>query len=381
MARKINSKNNGNSRKPRSVPRPRLFPAVSLEEALKIPYAIKEKNGGNPWATDQVANAVGLKVKNTDFFYLAGSAVSYGITLGGWKADKIEITELGKEIVYAPDSTAEKIKKIEAFLKIEVFRKVLDHYKGSNLPEMKYLGNTLERDFELPPETHEEFSKQFRKNCEYIGIESGFTTSIHDGQGANDQVQQDILLATPTTVTLAEPPKGSNLTAFVIMPFGERDKIHPSGFFQEVLRSLITPAARDAGFAVKTANRHGSDVIQSTIINDLLEADLVIADLTEHNPNVLFELGVRMANDLPVALIKASDTGQIFDVDNLLRVYPYSSNLWASTIEKDLPNIRDHIKGTWDTRQNENTYMKILRRGAVVTASPLSDTLPKIARK
>lgn len=88
-----------------------------------------------------------------------------------------------------------------------------------------------------------------------------------------------------------------------------------------------------------------------------------------------------MANDLPVALIKASDTGQIFDVDNLLRVYPYSSNLWASTIEKDLPNIRDHIKGTWDTRQNENTYMKILRRGAVVTASPLSDTLPKIARK
>lgn len=51
----------------------------------------------------------------------------------------------------------------------------------------------------------------------------------------------------------------------------------------------------DAGFTVETANRQGSGVIQSTIVNEFLEADLVIADLTEHNPNVLFELRRRMA--------------------------------------------------------------------------------------
>jgi hypothetical protein len=56
-------------------------------------------------------------------------------------------------------------------------------------------------------------------------------------------------------------------------------------------------------------------------VNDLLEADLVIADLTDHNPNVLFELGLRMAEDKPVALIKAIGTGKVFDVDNMLRVY------------------------------------------------------------
>lgn len=37
-----------------------------------------------------------------------------------------------------------------------------------------------------------------------------------------------------------------------------------------------------------------SEVIQSTIVNDLDAADLVIVDLTEHNPNVLFELGMRI---------------------------------------------------------------------------------------
>jgi hypothetical protein len=94
-----------------------------------------------------------------------------------------------------------------------------------------------------------------------------------------------------------------------------------------------TPAAKASQFTVKTANRQGSDLIQPTI-NDLIEADLVIADLTEHNPNVMFELGVRMAEDKPVVLIKAHGTGPLFDVDNMLRVFAYSPNLWQTTRRK-----------------------------------------------
>lgn len=161
-------------------------------------------------------------------------------------------------------------------------------------------------------------------------------------------------------MTLAEGGS-SKLTAFVIMPFVEREAKHPAGFFAEVLRSLITPAAKESGFTVKTANRQGSDLIQSTIVHDLIDADLVIADLTEHNPNVMFELGVRMAEDKPVVLIKAEGTGPLFDVDNMLRVFEYNSNLWQTTIEKDLPNLRDFVKGAWDNRASEKTYMKILR--------------------
>ncbi len=80
-------------------------------------------------------------------------------------------------------------------------------------------------------------------------------------------------------------------------------------------------------------------MIQATIINSLVEADLVIADLTEHNPNVLFELGVRMAQERPVVLIRALGTPGLFDVDNLLRVFEYNPNLWPTTVEKDMPNL------------------------------------------
>lgn len=346
---------------------PRMFPAVTLEEALRIPTAIKLNNGGNPWAPDQVGQAIGIKSNRTEFFYRAGGSVAYGLTVGGWKADRIELSPLGREVLYAGNAQLEHAKKVEAFLNIEVFKKVLEYYKGSDLPEMKYLGNTLESDFGLPPEQHEDFSKLFKANCEFLKIQSGFQVGSSNGVSASSGGNGSSS-PSPTSITLAEPERDTKQIAFVIMPFVEREESHEEGFFTEVLRSLITPAARDSGFIVKTANRHGSDVIQSTIINDLLAADLVIADLTEHNPNVLFELGVRMANDLPVCLIKASGTGPIFDVDNMLRVYTYRRNLWATTIENDLPKLIEHIKGAWASRNSDSSYMKILKRGVVATS-------------
>ena len=145
------------------------------------------------------------------------------------------------------------------------------------------------------------------------------------------------------------------------MPFVEKgDKPRPRGFFDEVLKSLITPAANEAGFAVETAKQHGSDVIQSTIINQLLSADLVIADLTDHNPNVLFELGIRLAKELPVALIKAEGTGPVFDVDNMMRVESYVPHLWSTTIKTDIPKLQEHIKAAWNNRSTGRSYMKIL---------------------
>lgn len=148
------------------------------------------------------------------------------------------------------------------------------------------------------------------------------------------------------------------------MPFSERLPNRPKGFFDEVFESLIKPAAEAAGFDVQTANKDGSDVIQSTIINELMDAELVIADLTDHNPNVLFELGFRMAQEKPVAIIKTGDTGRIFDVDNMLRVFEYNENLWTSTIKSDVPRLEGHIRATWDNREANRSYISILRAKA-----------------
>ena len=346
------------SKAARGLAAKRPFPKVSLEEALKVAQVIKDKNGGRPWESALVAEALGVSPNANAFFYLAGAARDFGLTEGSRDTPTISLTQLGSEIVYAPNPSAERSSKLKAFLKIELFEKVLSYYNSTDLPEMKYLGNTLEKQFNLPLEYHDEFSQTFRVNTKYLGIGSGFLPRDGSRPPAPSTPGEN----QPAIVTLAEPTTGTKLRAFVIMPFVERDSAHAAGFFQEVLQSLITPGARDAGFLVQTANRQGSDIIQSTIINDLLDADLVIADLTEHNPNVLFELGVRMARDKPFVLIKAVGTGKIFDIDNLLRVYEYDPKLWRTTIEKDLPAITEHIRGAWETRESAQSYMKLFAR-------------------
>jgi hypothetical protein len=46
------------------------FPRATLEEALKIPYAIKDLNGGNPWEPDEVRKAIGAGTGGNAYFYL-----------------------------------------------------------------------------------------------------------------------------------------------------------------------------------------------------------------------------------------------------------------------------------------------------------------------
>jgi hypothetical protein len=341
----------------------RNYPRRTLEQALRIPAALKEKNGGNPWAPDQVATALGVGAKGGNFYYVAAASRDYGLTTGSRDTAEIALTELGRRAVYPQSGLAQTQAYMDAFLHVDVFARVLQHYGGNNLPEKKFLTNTLEQTFSVDPEFHDEFVDVFTKNCRFLGIGEQFTAGVGGGVRTPGAAAGAVSAADVASITVATPEEnaGDAPTLFVIMPFTERDDRHETGFFREVLAQLFVPAGKAAGFAVKTAKRQGSDVIQSTIVNDLLEADLVLADLTEHNPNVLFELGMRMHADLPVVLVRARGTGPIFDVDNMLRVEEYSPNLWTTSVKGDVPILTEHIKAAWEDRATAQTFMKILR--------------------
>jgi hypothetical protein len=333
----------------------RPYPRVPLEKAVEVARAIKEKNGGNPWEADQIARVLGVSAKGVGFVYTLLGARRFGLTEGTNPKGQVSLTGLGREAVYGGTPDEELAAKRKAFLSIDIFNQVLEHYKGSKLPEMQYLGNTLQTKFNLPPEFHEEFSALFKRNSEYVGLGQG---SVEGAAGKGGSASES---ASSEVVVLGEPKQKTGLVCFVIMPFVEKTTAFSKGFFDEVLNSLIIPAARNAGFEVKTANRQGTEMIHSTIVNEILDADMCICDLTEHNPNVLFELGMRLANDKPVALIQAEGTARVFDVDNVLRVFPYQKELWRSTLQKDLPDLTGHIRATWDNRDVNESYYRILR--------------------
>ena len=338
-------------RKP-AISRP--YPRRSLEDCVRIAQVIKDKNGGEPWAPSEVARAVGSKTgTSSSFYYWTAGARDFGLTEGTRDTATIALRDRGRQIVYAASPEAQAQAKREAFLTIDVFRRVVEHYKGSKLPEKQWLSNTLIQEFGLVPELHDEFIELFQANAKYVGIGNEF-----------DVVASATVIRGETSERTAERrlPTDGDPVCFVIMPFVEKTEEYPTGFFEEVYHSLVVPAVEGAGFTVKTAKRQGSDVIQATIINDLLDADLVLADLTEHNPNVLFELGMRMHANLPIALIRALGTGAIFDVDNMLRVEDYDPNLWPSTVEKDVPRLTSHVIEAWENRATAQTFMGLLRR-------------------
>ena len=331
----------------------RTFPRFSIEESRRIADAIKEYNGGNPWTPAEVASALEMGARSSGFFYLTASSRDYGLTHGTRNTARIELSDLGRRLAYPKSAQEESEAVRDAFASVEVFKRVLDYYQGGKLPEIQYLKNTLKTEFGIAEELQDEFQGIYQRSLSYLeskgDLPSGGPAEIAESQAA------------PGSIILGESPTAGKLVAFVAMPFAERTSTYPKGYFDEVLKRLITPAAVKADFNARTAKKAGSEVIQSTIVNDLDSADLVIVDLTEHNPNVLFELGMRIAFGKPVCLIRARGTAAIFDIDHMLRVYDYSPTLWPSTLEIDIPALAEHIAETWKNKESDRSYLSILR--------------------
>jgi hypothetical protein len=277
----------------------RTFPPLSLPEALRVPQAIKEKNAGNEWSPDQVARACGLPGRTARaFFGLAASARDYTLTSGSRDTPTISLTEIGRTFVYAA-SNAERLAAAQAaFDSVPLFKQLADYYGGNEIPPDEFFNNVVEDKWGVPPDQHADLKAIFVANREYLA-----------GLGAQRRV------GAKTTEEMSAPPgvvkivgeRNHDRTAFVAMPFSEKGK-RPPGFFLQVLTNVLRPAGNMAGFNVETAIQGGSDVIQSTILRHVLCADLVIVDLTDHNPNVLFELGMRIVVNRPVVLIRATGT-------------------------------------------------------------------------
>ena len=85
--------------------------------------------------------------------------------------------------------------------------------------------------------------------------------------------------------------------AFVAMPFGaKKDSQGVEIDFNRVYAELIKPGLEAVGLDVFRADEEErAGDIRTDMFQELLIADLVVADLTLDNPNVWYELGVRHA--------------------------------------------------------------------------------------
>ena len=130
---------------------------------------------------------------------------------------------------------------------------------------------------------------------------------------------------------------------FVISPIGEIGT--PTRQRSDnVLNFIINPVIREHGYgdAERAEKIAKPGVITSQIIERIIDNDLVIADLTDENPNVFYELAVRHVYNKPCIHISQSKNRLPFDVHNIRTIFFDSTDL--KSVDSCKKELSDQIK-------------------------------------
>jgi hypothetical protein len=82
---------------------------------------------------------------------------------------------------------------------------------------------------------------------------------------------------------------------FVIMPFSKTTAKRTERYWTDHYNNFLKPKVDSVGGIEAERSKPLRGQILKDIITDLIFADIVIADLTDNNPNVFYELGVRQS--------------------------------------------------------------------------------------
>lgn len=142
----------------------------------------------------------------------------------------------------------------------------------------------------------------------------------------------------------------SKLTCGIIMPIAASQS-YTEEHWKNVLNIIKSAIEKTDRFtAVPVWENFKSDVIHDTIINNILKCDVVICDISTTNPNVMYELGLRMTIKKPVVIIKDDTTKAPFDT-NMIRYEIYPKDLHYFKIQTFIYNICKILNNTWDDYQ------------------------------
>lgn len=117
------------------------------------------------------------------------------------------------------------------------------------------------------------------------------------------------------------------------------------GHWEEV-KTILFEAIADAGYEANlVSDADDSGVIQRRIVQNLYDNEIVVCDVSCKNPNVMFELGMRLAFDKPTIIVMDDCTNYSFDT-GIIEHLTYPRDLSYFKILKFKGTLKDKIKGT-----------------------------------
>lgn len=136
-----------------------------------------------------------------------------------------------------------------------------------------------------------------------------------------------------------------------------------------ILKDCIKTAEFEP-FLVSDADDSG--IIQKRIVQNLYSNEIVVCDVSAKNPNVMFELGLRLAFDKPTIIIKDDKTDYTFDT-SIIEHLTYPRDLRFSRIINFKDALRKKIIATYEKSKNDPNYTTFLKHFGEYKVANLND--------
>lgn len=140
------------------------FPYSSLRDAETIAQELHDKWGGNA-KLDQLAGGMGTGARGGTFRVKVGTARTFKV-IGPIKAGSMSITPLGRRLL-DPQTRADA--RVEAFLGVPLFARLVESYKGSVLPPNSGLEQKI-RDLGVSEKQTVRARQAFLRSAEQAGF-------------------------------------------------------------------------------------------------------------------------------------------------------------------------------------------------------------------
>lgn len=285
-------------------------PAFSLTQALRIPTAISENFGKAPTRPLRVAQALELSPTSSGFRMMCGASIAYGLTDGGYNAEQIAITPLGRRIVAPTQEGDDFAARREATLRPRVLRDFLTRYNGSKLPPESIGRNVLE-EIGVPSDRTKNVYELILESAESVGFLREVKGQKYvDLDVATPPERPPVLPESAPSPALGEPPAAPAIDSPLAAAPRKTNRVFIThGKNHEIvgqLKELLTFGGFTPVVAIE--NETISKPVPDKVLDDMRSCDAAVIhvgaesrymdqDGKEHrmlNQNVLIEIGAAM---------------------------------------------------------------------------------------